>query len=280
MSKTLTGRTIVLPESRELNLFASMVEKRGATVLRCPFITILDAPDPAPILAWLRQLIDGSFDDLILLTGEGLRRLLGFAEREGVKDNFIASLDKVRKITRGPKPARALREIGLKSNLTAETPTTEGVIETLTKEDIKGHNIGVQLYGTHPNTLLIDFLCSVGATPYTVSPYVYSSHSDDELVRSVIKEMAEGYIDVIAFTSGPQVKRLFDVAHGSQLNELLLEGLERTKVAAVGPVVAETLAKRGIHLDMTPPSSYFMKPLVNEIVAAIGKDSKKSSETE
>lgn len=274
MPKTLIGRTIVLPESRELNLFASMVEKRGATVLRCPIIAILDAPDPAPILAWLRQLIDSSFDDLILLTGEGLRRLLGFAEREGIKDNFIASLDKVRKITRGPKPAGALRAIGLKSNLSAEIPTTEGVIKTLTKEDIKGHSIGIQLYGTYPNTVLIDFLCSAGATPYPVSPYVYASHADDELVISVIKQMAEGQIDVIAFTSGPQVKRLFDIAHGSQLNELLLKGLERTKVAAVGPVVAETLAKRGIRLDMTPTSSYFMKPLVNEIVAAIGRDSK------
>ena len=279
MTKTLTGRTIVLPESRELNLFASMVEKRGATVLRCPMIAILDAPNPEPILVWLRQLIDGRFNDLILLTGEGLRRLLGFAEREGIKDNFIASLDKVRKITRGPKPASALRAIGLKSNLSAKTPTTEGVIETLTKEDLQGHSIGVQLYGTHPNTLLIDFLCSVGATPYTVSPYVYSSHTDDELVISVIKQMAEGQIDVIAFTSGPQVKRLFDIADRCQLNELLLGGLERTKVAAVGPVVGEALTKRGIQLDMMPPSSYFMKPLVNEIVAAIGRDSKKSSKT-
>ena len=272
MSKTLTGRTIVLPESRKLNLFASMIEKRGATVLRCPMISILDAPNPAPILVWLRQLIDGSFDDLILLTGEGLRRLLGFAERKGIKDNFIASLDKVRKITRGPKPASALRAVGLKSDLAAETPTTEGVIETLTKEDLHGHNIGVQLYGTYPNTLLIDFLCNVGATPYTVAPYVYSSHADDESVRSVIKQMAEGQIDVIAFTSGPQVKRLFDIAHGSQLNEQLLKGLQHTKVAAVGPVVAEALANRGIQVDMTPPSNYFMKPLVSEIVAAIGRD--------
>ena len=103
----------MLPESRELNLFAAMVEKRGAIVLRCPLITILDSPDPTPILVWLRQLIDGRFNDLILLTGEGLRRLLGFAEREGIKDNFIASLDKIRKITRGPKPAGALRAIGL-----------------------------------------------------------------------------------------------------------------------------------------------------------------------
>ena len=153
------------------------------------------------------------------------------------------------------------------------------MIETLTKEDLQGHSIGVQLYGTHPNTLLIDFLCSAGAKPYTVSPYVYASHTDDELVISVIKQMAEGQVDVIVFTSGPQVKQLFDVGKRCQLNELLREGLERTKVAAVGPVVGEALAKRGIQLDMMPSGSYFMKPLVNEIIAAIGRDSKKSSKT-
>jgi len=55
MSLPLTGRTIAIPETRELDLFAQMLESRGATTLRCPLVSILDAPDPAPVEAWLRQ---------------------------------------------------------------------------------------------------------------------------------------------------------------------------------------------------------------------------------
>ena len=44
-------------------------------------IAIRDAPDPAPVEAWLRRFADGTCDDLVLMTGEGLRRLLGFARR-------------------------------------------------------------------------------------------------------------------------------------------------------------------------------------------------------
>src|SRR5260370_42247522 len=78
-SGPLTGRRIVVPESRELDLFAAMLEAQGATTLHCPMVAILDLEDPRTALAWLRRLEAGGFDDLVLLTGEGLRRLLAIA---------------------------------------------------------------------------------------------------------------------------------------------------------------------------------------------------------
>ena len=57
MSGPLAGRTIALAEGRQLEELAEMLEKEGATALRCPMVSILDAPDPAPVLAWLRELI-------------------------------------------------------------------------------------------------------------------------------------------------------------------------------------------------------------------------------
>ncbi|EQD61230.1 uroporphyrinogen III synthase HEM4, partial [mine drainage metagenome] len=52
-------------------MFAALLERRGARVIRCPLVAIRDAPDPAPVLAWCRRFVAGEFDDLILLTGEG-----------------------------------------------------------------------------------------------------------------------------------------------------------------------------------------------------------------
>ncbi len=271
MSLPLTGRMIALPETRELDLFAQMLESRGAATLRCPLVSILDAPDPTPVLAWLRRFINGEMDDLILFTGEGLRRLLGFADRAGLKQAFIDRLGEVRKLTRGPKPAKALRDIGLRSDLAAEQATTDGLIATLATLNLHGRRIGVQLYGSEPSLKLIDVIKQAGAIPYPVAPYIYADQADDGKVIALIQKLALGGIDVIAFTSTQQVTRLRDVAKGNQLEETLKKGLAQVKVAAVGPIVADGLKNIGARVDMMPEESFFMKPLVNEIVAALGR---------
>lgn len=272
MSLPLTGRMIALPETRELDLFAQMLESRGAATLRCPLVSILDAPDPTPVLAWLRRFVNGEMDDLILFTGEGLRRLLGFADRADLKQAFIDRLGEVRKLTRGPKPAKALRDIGLRSDLAAETPTTDGIIAALAKLDLHGRRIGVQLYGSEPSLKLIDVIRQAGAAPDPVAPYIYADQADDGKVVALIEQLALGGIDVIAFTSMQQVTRLRDVAKANQLEDMLKNGLARVKVAAVGPIVAEALRNIGARIDMMPEESFFMKPLVNEIVAALGAE--------
>lgn len=270
----LAGRRIAVPESRQLDLFAEMLESRGAEVLRCPLVEIHDAPDPEPIEAWLHAFADGECDDLILLTGEGLRRLLGFAERAGddLRDRFVAALGEVRKITRGPKPARALRELGLRTDLPAQAPTSDGVIRTLLKEDLAGRSIGVQLYGSDPNKKLIDFLAGAGARPRPVAPYVYADQTEDRQVAELIEELAGGQVDAIAFTSSPQVRRLFAVARKHELEDSLQATLDRIAVAAVGPVVADALARRDVTVDLMPESSYFMKPLVRALAERFAAD--------
>lgn len=264
----LAGRRIALPESRELDLFADMLLKRGATVLRCPLVSIHDAPDQQPVVEWLTRFNTQPWDDFIVLTGEGLRRLLTAAERAGgsVREDFIARLGQVRTLTRGPKPGAALRSVGLKADLVAVAPTTEGVIRTLQDEDLQGRRIAVQLYGTDPNTLLMDFLQQAGAEVLPVAPYVYADDAEDVQVDQLIHELAGGQVDAIAFTSATQVRRLFQIARGSVGEERLGEILRGLTVAAVGPVVAEDLVKRGIQVDLMPEQSFFMKPLVRELM--------------
>ena len=260
----LTGRSIAVPETRELDLFAALLERRGAIVLRCPLVAIHDAPDPQPVLQFVEHFNDGACDDLILLTGEGLRRILSCIEQHqpALKDAFIARLGTVRKITRGPKPARALRDLGLRPDLAAETPTTAGIIEMLRSDagTLRGRRAGVQLYGTEPNRPLVDFLEGEGATVMTVAPYRYADSADDAAVQALLAQLAAGAIDAIAFTSAQQVTRLFESG-----GDATAPALARTRVAAVGPVVAATLAARGVSVCVMPESSYFLKPLVSAL---------------
>jgi uroporphyrinogen-III synthase len=264
MGRALEGRTVALAEGRQLEELAEMLEKEGATPLRCPMVSILDAPDPAPVVAWLRELIAGQLDYIVLLTGEGVRRLLSFADREGLRKSVIAALGRVRTVTRGPKPVRALKEVGLSPTEVAETPTTEGVIAALRGEPLRGKAVGVQLYAP-TNAPLVSFLESEGARVRTVLPYVFAPKADDERVVDLIGRLAAGTVDVFVITSSPQVDRLFEVAGQLGLDGTLRDGLQRTRVAAIGPVVAQSVRQRGLPVAICPEQGFVMKNLVQMI---------------
>jgi uroporphyrinogen-III synthase len=269
MAGALAGRTVALAEGRQLEELAAMLEKEGATTLRCPMVSILDVPDPAPVVAWLRELAADRFGYVVLLTGEGLRRLLGIAEREGLREAVIAALGRTRTVTRGPKPGRALREVGLEASLVARAPTTEGVIATLRKESLRGQTVGVQLY-SESNPPLTEFLASAGAEVRTVLPYVYAPATNAERVADLIRRLDCGAVDVMVFTSSPQVDRLYEVAQQQGLEAALRQGLERTRVAAVGPVVAEDLRARGAPVHICPEQGFVMKNMVRHIEREVG----------
>ena len=206
-SGALAGRTIAIPETRELEVFASMLERRGATVLRCPLVAIRDAPDPQPVLAWCQAIRSRR----VRRPHAAHRRRpapppeLHRPHEPALRAPFIAQLAAARKITRGPKPAKVLRELGLKPDIAAETPTTDGVITSLAAHALNGRRFGLQLYGTEPNRPLVEFLENAGATVSTVAPYVYADEADDDAVRALLNRLQAGAIDAIAFTSTPQV---------------------------------------------------------------------------
>src|SRR6202020_1279381 len=126
--------------------------------------------------------------------GEGLRRLVKLARRMGVEQDFIAALGKARKFARGPKPGRALREIGLEPQGTTEKPTSEGIAEMLSRLDLKGHRLGLQLYPDKDHSVLVGAITAQGAEVDTVLPYVYDAQAADANIVTAIDEIAEGHI--------------------------------------------------------------------------------------
>lgn len=265
----LTGRRIGVPEARQLDLLADMLERRGAVVTRCPLVDIRDTPDSAAVNRWLDDVIDTGLDEMIWLTGEGLRRLRAFCERAG--DNrlahFTQRLDEARNVTRGPKPVRELRAMQLRTDIPALRPTTDGVIDTLATTDLAGHRVGVQLYGTDPNHKLMAFLAERQAIALPVAPYVYADEAEQPRVVDFIQKILDGELDALAFTSSPQVKRLFKVARAKRVESALVHAMQRLCVAAVGPLVAERIEQAGVSVTLTPEKNYFMKPMVRALTA-------------
>ena len=171
-------------------------------------------------------------------------------------------------MTRGPKPARALREIGLSPSLTAGEPTSQSVLACLEQENIQDARIGVQLYPGNGAQPLVDGLRGHGAAVFPVTPYRYITQTESEQVAQTIRDLATGRIGMIAFTSSPQIERLFAVAREFGLMLELTQGLARTLIAAIGPVMESALAAHGLSSAIHPATSFHLKPMVAAICEA------------
>jgi uroporphyrinogen-III synthase len=272
MADKLNGYRILILETREEAQFSRLLAEQGADVLQCPMFTIHDAPDPAPVEAWIRRAIAQPLDDLMLMTGEGLRRMMKVVRRLDVEPAFVAALAKSRKFARGPKPGRALREIGLEADVTTETPTSEGVAEMLSRLDLKGRRLGLQLYPEKDHHVLIAAIEACGAEVDPVLPYVYDAQAAETNIIAAIEEMAAGRVDAIALTSSGQVRRLVDAAKAHGRDAQLRAALANTPIASVGPVVSDELKSYGLQTDIYPANdAFFMKPLISAMSVSLGK---------
>jgi uroporphyrinogen-III synthase len=269
-ARPLAGRRIALLETREAERLAQMFREQGAIVINCRTVAIVDVSDPAPVLAWLGRFVAEPPDYLMLMTGEGLTRLHRLAQGAGIDSGFLASLGRTTTIIRGPKPARALRSLGLAPQLRAENPTTDGVVALLSGLDLRHRRVGVQLYPGASGSLC-DHLECAGARPDPVIPYEYAACEPDEALAGLIDLVAAGEIDAVAFTSASQARRLFDVARAGGEVDRLTVALRNCAVAAVGPVVALELQQHGVVPTIVPFNRYFMKPLVMAVAKALSE---------
>jgi uroporphyrinogen-III synthase len=273
MADRLNGYRVLILETREEAQFSRLLSEQGADVLQCPMFAINDTPDAAPIEAWIRRMVEAPCDDLVLLTGEGLRRLMKVVRRIGAEQDFVAALGKARKFTRGPKPGKALREIGLEPQMTTEKPTSEGVAEMLARLDLKGRRVGLQLYPDKDHGALIGAIRAQGAAVDTVLPYIYDTKAADANIVTAIDEMAKGRVDAVALTNLGQIRRLIETARTHGWENKLREGLARTPIASVGPAVSDELLAHGLTAAIYPADeAFFMRPLISAMATALAKN--------
>lgn len=229
-----------------------MLERFGATVHACPLLEEKPVENREELEEFVRQVTAGKLDAMIFLTGVGARFLVSAAESAGVKNEFLQALNAITIVVRGPKPVSALRQFGVHIDVVPDNPTTEGVIEALRPRDLQGRRVGVQLYGT-PNPQLVSALESKGATVIPVQVYAYGAAVDSSAVNALITKILNGEVRVIAFTSAPQVRMLFDFAYQFGKSEALAAALKSSVViASIGEVTGRALGEQGLVPKIVP----------------------------
>jgi uroporphyrinogen-III synthase len=66
-------------------------------------------------------------------------------------------------------------------------------------------------------------------------------------------------------SSSPQVERLFEVAREAGIAKQFDEVLQHTRIAAIGPIVEQTLRLHGVTAVLRPETSFHLKPFVRAI---------------
>jgi len=255
----LDGLRVLALESRRAAELAKLISTYGGTPVVAPAMREVPLESNTEALAFAEALLAGQFDMVILLTGVGTRAVLGVAETKFSRDAFVAALQRVKVVPRGPKPIAVLRELGVTPALTAPEPNTwRELLQALDQAAnsspefrLRGTRVALQEYGVS-NPGLIAALTERGAIVTRVPIYQWALPEDIAPLQSAIKELAAGKIDVVVFTTGIQVAHLFQVATEMKLEEAVLKGLRRAVVASIGPTTSEELQRKGIHPDLEP----------------------------
>ncbi|MFN3650697.1 MAG: uroporphyrinogen decarboxylase [Armatimonadota bacterium] len=250
------GLRVVALESRRAKEMESILRSYGGEPLVAPSMRELPLDENAEAFAFAEKLLAGEIDAVIFLTGVGAQALVQALESRYSRDEIVDALSGVTTVARGPKPVKALRELGVPVGLTVPEPNTwREILETLESEprgiDLKGARIAVQEYGL-PNDALTDGLRERGAEVTTVRVYRWALPEDLEPLRDAIRELAEGRAQVLLFTSSNQATHLLQVAAEMGLEAPLRDALDRIVVGSIGPTCTETLTQYGIPVDVEP----------------------------
>ncbi len=253
------GLRVLALESRRAPELAKLIATYGGKPIVAPAMREVPLESNNEALAFVTRLLAGEFDMVVFLTGVGARALLGVAENAHERNEYVAALQRVKVVARGPKPVAALREIGITPAITAPEPNTwRELLRALDEAskgsqeiELKGKRVAVQEYGAS-NPELLDGLGERGAHVTRVPVYQWALPDDLGPLRSAITAIAEGTVDVVLFTTAVQAIHLFQIAAEMKLEEAVRKGLSRTIVASIGPTTSEELERRGIRADLEP----------------------------
>src|SRR6266851_2927927 len=253
------GLRVLALESRRGPELAKLIATYGGEPVVAPAMREVPLESNKEALAFAAGLLAGEFDMVIFLTGVGARALLNVVETAYKRDEYIASLQRVKVVARGPKPVAVLRELGVTPAITVPEPNTWrelllGLDEAgATREELRlrGARVAVQEYGV-PNPELLAGLFERGAQVTRVPVYQWALPEDLAPLHAAIRTLAAGEIDVVLFTTSVQVAHLFQVAAEMNLEESMRQGLSRAIVASIGPTTSEELQRRGIRADLEP----------------------------
>src|SRR5579864_6445804 len=157
----LHQRVVAFLEGRRAAELADLIQRHNGIPLAAPCLREVHAPDSPALQSSIADALTSRFDFAIFLTGVGTTTVFESARQMNRETDLRERLASATIVARGPKPAAALRKLGVHIDLTAPSTTAE-VLTVLKPIDVHGKTVVVQLYG-EPNPALSQSLAQRGA---------------------------------------------------------------------------------------------------------------------
>ncbi|MEM6655523.1 MAG: uroporphyrinogen-III synthase, partial [Planctomycetota bacterium] len=248
---SLEGLRVAAFESRRQSEIEKMIERVGGTAYVSASMRERAVDDQRDAIEFAHHLLAGQVDAMIFLTGVGARMFVEQASRHVDRRRLLDTLSDIPTVVRGPKPLAALGEMGIKpTHVVPEPNTWRDLLATLdARMPVANLTIGLQEYGV-TNASLIAGLEARGATVERVRVYQWDLPEDTGPLVENVARIADGGIDVVAFTSAQQVDHLLQTADKSGRKEAVMQELRRALVASIGPTTSERLRDRQLPVDL------------------------------
>jgi len=256
-STRFDGLRVLSLESRRSLEISRLIETYGGVPLSAPAVREVSVNENREMLRFARDVIDGSFDIVVFFTGVGARFILQRLAEEELDKQFLEALRKIKVAARGPKPQAVLREWSVPIAVAASEPHTwRELLHNLEQSPggLRGKRIAVQEYGAS-NPEFLAALAERGAEVRAVSVYQWALPEDLKPLREAVSSVIAGHVDVALFTTGVQIRHLFEVARDMKLENELREALAKIIVASIGPSTSAALLAAGVHVDLVPTHS-------------------------
>jgi uroporphyrinogen-III synthase len=247
----MKGLRILTLESRRSDIVEKLVVEQGGEVFNAPSVRERPLESNPEAVQFAKELIGGRYDMVIFTTGVGTRYLVDAVAASGWIEPFLQALKRVQIVSRGPKPATVLSDIGVPVTVNVPEPNTWREVLEVTA-GLKADNIAVQEYGT-PNPELIDQLKQRGAAVTPVALYRWDLPEDLQPLEEAVKRLCDRWCHAAIFLSSVQLAHLLRIAERTAMREAVLGALRQDIViVSIGPVMTDGLIREGLRPDFAP----------------------------
>lgn len=242
------------------------LEELGAEIIELPTIDI----QPPTSYDELDQAIGriDSYNWIVFTSANGIKY---FLKRFFELDRDIRDLRGLKVCAIGSKTAEEIKRYGIKVDLIPEEFRAEGLIEAFLKEaeGMKGSEAKGQIGPLEGLRILLpraevarevfpEKVKSLGG--HIDTPVAYRAVRPDLHGKRLKRFLKEGRITIATFTSAATFKNFLEM-----MGEEAIDLLRGVKIAAIGPVTAEAIEKRGLKVDIMPERAT-IEAMVAEII--------------
>jgi uroporphyrinogen decarboxylase len=210
------------------------------------------------------RVMTGQVEVIVFTTDAGVKRLIEQVERHVDRQRFLMAISDVVTISRGPKPAAALRELGIEpTRTTAEPHTWREILHTIDRYvPVANQTVGLQEHG-EPNASLLAGLEARGASVINLRLYHWQLPDDTKELEATLRTIARGEIDVVLFTSSHQATNILNIAERNNFADQLRQGIRCAVVGSIGIHTSTMLRQLDLPVDVEPEH-----PTMADLVAA------------